>query len=72
MIDWRSKQNQIARNESREKERKPEQETGGDAEESTETRRAPQHRAPRWRNRKRVKPTRRRRVPGREVRQEPK
>ena len=33
----------------REKERKPEQETRADAEESTEMRRAPQHRVPRQR-----------------------
>ena len=45
-----------------EKERKPKQETRGDAEESTETLRVPQRWAPRWRER--VKPTRRRRGPG--------
>ena len=37
-----SKQNQHTRNAGRKKETKPEQETKGDAEESTETRRVPQ------------------------------
>ena len=61
--------NQNARNESWEKEREPKREARGDAEELTETRRSPRHQATRWREK--AKPTRRRRVPSREVGEEP-
>ena len=57
MIDKKnSKQKQRTRNAGRKEETKPEQETKGDAEESTETRRVPQRRVPR--RRERVRPTR--------------
>ena len=50
MIDYvknnNSKQKQHTRNTGRKKETKPEQETKGGAEESTETRRVPQRRVP--------------------------
>ena len=52
-----SKQKQYTRNAGWKRETKPEQETKGDAEESTEMRRVPQRRVPR--RRERVKPTRR-------------
>ena len=55
-----SKQNHNAKNESWEKERKPEQETRGDAEKPTETRRSPRRRAARWREK--AKPTGRRKA----------
>ena len=45
---------------TQEKGRKPEQETRGDAEESTETQGFSQHRVPRWKER--AKPTGQRRV----------
>ena len=57
----KAKQNQNARNDCREKEREPEQETRGDAEEPTETRRSPRQQAVRWRGK--AKPTGRRKVP---------
>ena len=63
-----SRQNQNTRNAGREKERKAVQETRGDTEELTETRRVPQRRVPRWR--KRVKPIGGKGGPGREVREE--
>ena len=52
-----------------EKGRKAEQETRGDAEESTETQRFSQHRVPRWKDR--AKPAGQRRVSSREVGGEP-
>ena len=58
-----------ARNESWEKEREPKREARGDAEELTETRRSPRQQATRWREK--AKPTGRRRVPSREVGEEP-
>ena len=56
-------------NESWEMEREPKREARGDAEELTETRRSPRQQATRWREK--AKPTGRRRVPSREVGEEP-
>ena len=58
-----------ARNESWEKEREPKREARGDAEELTETRRSPRQQATRWREK--AKPTGMRKVPSREVGEEP-
>ena len=64
-----SKQIQNARNESWEKEREPKREARSDAEGLTETRRPPRQQATRWREK--AKATGRRRVPSREVGEEP-
>ena len=64
-----SKQNQNARNESWEKEREPKREARSDAEGLTETGRSPRQKATRWREK--AKPIGKRRVPSREVGEEP-